>query len=530
MPERLSKEDAVVLRFGGGLNTSASEDEINPRDAADGQNFILDVKNSAYRNRKPFDLLGTTPNSASIGGFANLQKSDGTVSMLVQAGTAVYEWDGSVFSASLATVASGAKLRGHRSQSWQLSDKVIITDLALLEDVMEWDGTTLQNVTFTDETGSTLFGPFRAKYCIIANERAIFSNVHDNGTNFPHIVVGTKGGDYTIITTSNLPSSALSLLDPFYLIQPDYRSINGFQKAFGTVITSSKDGELFKLVGVNAQDFAFDDFYPESGSSSDEGVVFIGSDTLSGRPGKIESLIQSARFGDVEEDDLSLSISDKIETVDDWTLIYNNRLKRVYCFDGQGNCWVYFKSLKQTDLSPWSRWLTTHSSSMSPTAVMSMLDPVDGLEYVYFGDDSGNFYRMEGTGALGDGGTDSVKTSRTSASFKAQLDSEVYDIQGWFTYRSSDEVTLDASILFNGENVFNEPLSITLPATTGVKSYGGGYYYADENYYSESLSGRLSRESFAIPSGSNEFQVRVTYTGTKDINIQEIGLRFFTSS
>ena len=529
MPERIVQEDAVILRFGGGLNTSASEDEINPRDSADGQNFILDVKNSAYRNRKPFDLLGTAPNAGSIDGFANLQKTDGTVSMLVQAGTAVYEWDGSVFSSSLDTVASGTKLRGHRSQSWQLTDKVIIADLALQQPVMEWDGTTLQDVTFVDEDGSTAFGAFRAKYCIIANERAIFANIHDNGTNFEHIIVGSKSGDYTNISTAQIPSSALALNDPFYLIQPDYRAINGLQKAFGITSTSSKYGELFKLVGQSAQDFAFDSFYPESGASSDESMVFIGTDILYGKEGRVESLIQTDRFGDVEENDVSLPISDKLETYKDWTLVYNSRLKRVYCFDGQGNCWVYFKSMAASTLSPWSRWLTTHATSMAPTAVMSMLDPVDGLEYVYFGDSSGNFYRMEGTGS-GDGGTTSVKTSRTSASFKAQLDAEVYDVQGWLTYRSSDAVTLDITFLYNGENVFDESLSLTLPATTGIKSYGGGYYYSDENYYSESLTGRLSRESFAIPTGSNEFQVKITYTGTSDINLQEIGLRFATAS
>jgi len=529
MPERIEKEDAVILRFGGGLNTNASEDEINARDAADGQNFILDVKNSAYRNREPFDLLGTTPNFGQINGFVNLQKSDGTISMLVQAGTEVYEWDGTSFSASKGSVASGAKLRGHRSQSWQLSDKVIITDIGLSQPVMEWDGTTLQDVTFTDETGSTSFGVFRAKYCIISNERAIFGNIHDNGSNFPHLFVGSLSGDYTQISVANVPSSSLSVSDPYFLIQPDNRPINGMIKGFGIIATSSKEGELFKLTGSTAKDFAFDDFFPESGASSDEGLVFIGSDILYGKAGRIESLLQSDRFGDVEENDVSLPISDKLKTYTDWTLVYNSRLKRVYCFDGQGSAWVYFKSLKQAGLSPWSKWTTNHSSGMNPTAVMSMLDPSDGLEYVYFGDSAGNFYRMEGTGS-GDGGTDEYTISRTSASFKANLDAEIYDIQGWITYRAGDAVDLDITLLYNGENVFNENLTINLPVVSGIKAYGGGHYYSDGNYYSESLTGRLTRESFAAPTGSNEFQVKVKYTGTADFDIQEIGFRFFTSS
>lgn len=521
-----SKQDATVIRFGGGLNTNASEDEIDAREASDGENFLLDPKNSAFRNREPFDLLGTAPNSGSIDGFACLLKPDGTVSMLVQAGTAVYEWDGSSFSSSKGTVAAGTKMRGPLYQNWQLGDKVIITDLSLNEEIMEWDGTTLSFTSFTDENGSAWTGDFRAKYCVVDNERAIFANVHDNGTNYPHLIVGSERGDYTVISNSTRPASAVSDEDPFFLVQPDYRPINGFSSAYGVVASSSLKGDMFKLTGGAASDFDIAPLFPRSGASGEESMAFVGNDIIYGRQGRIESLKAVDKFGDVENDDLSIKIKDSIQGYDEWVIVYNSRNQRVYCFpDNEAECWTLFKPLMGSELSPWVKYRSNHSLSFQPTAVMNMLDPVDGLEYVYMGDDSGNLYRMEGTGS-GDGGTTDVRITRTSANFKADLDAKVFKIDGWITYRSTDELSVSIKILFNGEHVFDKAINATLSATDSRKVYGGGFYYGDENYYSEALSGRLARKQFIVPGAGNEFQCEVTHSGTEEVNIQEIGLLF----
>ena len=37
--------EPLVIKFGGGLHTRASEDEIDAREAADGANFLLDLEN-----------------------------------------------------------------------------------------------------------------------------------------------------------------------------------------------------------------------------------------------------------------------------------------------------------------------------------------------------------------------------------------------------------------------------------------------------------------------------------------------------
>ena len=68
-------EESLTIKFGGGLHTRASEDEIDPREAADGANFLLDLENRELRNRPPFDLIGQVPNAGEIRGGGSLLKS-----------------------------------------------------------------------------------------------------------------------------------------------------------------------------------------------------------------------------------------------------------------------------------------------------------------------------------------------------------------------------------------------------------------------------------------------------------------------
>src|SRR3990167_4758607 len=298
----------LKLRFGGGLHSRASEEDIDPRECHDGKNFSLDADNQQFRPRRPFDLIGTLPNGAEVRGGATLLKSDGTISTLFQGGANVYEWDGLTGFTKVATVSSTAKLRGRLESNWQLSDKVLITDLALVDPVKEWNGTTFQNVTFTDEDGYN-FGTFKARYCYVSNERAIFANVSSNSVATPHLVVGCKRGDYTNITVANRPSSAMSALDPFFLVQPDNQYINGIIEAFGQTVISSKLGSLYKLTGADATDFAISLLAQRAGPSSDEGIELAVNDIVLGAQGRVKSIKGVQQFGDVEQNDLSFWIT-----------------------------------------------------------------------------------------------------------------------------------------------------------------------------------------------------------------------------
>lgn len=518
--------ESIVLTFGGGIHTRASQDDINDVECADGRNFSLDAGNKELRNRKPFDLVATATNAAQINGFICLQKSDGTVSMLVQAGTTVYEWDGASTFTSRGTVSSSARLRGRLEHNWQLDDEVLITDLALQEPVMKWDGTTLADVSFLQSDGSTAWtGDFRARYLIVQNERAIFFNIYDNTTAFPHLVVGAQRGDYTILSVSDRPSSSLNEADPFFMVQPDLRYINGVTEIKGSIVTSSRDGSLFKISGQSAQDFAIEPFFPRSGVSGSEAMTNIGNDALYARQGRIESLMSTDKFGDVETDDVSLKVSDQIEAYSDWTLVYNQRVQRAYCFSsGVGECWTLHKPMVGGELSPWMKWTTEHGLDFQPTAVMNCLDPSDGLEYVFMGDDSGNIYRMEGSGS-GDGGTTDVVMEWLSKLVTIPQDAQVFNVEGWIRYRSNVAFTLTLTFEYQGENVFDRSINLEIPGASGIGYYGGTYYYGGSVYYT-SKTQKLARKIFSAPGRGNEFQVRASVTGDSDIYINQIGLRF----
>lgn len=515
-------EDAIILKFGGGIHSRASEDEINERECFDGQNFDLDLQNLEFRNRKPFDLLSTAPNAAEIRGFAGLLSADGSISMLVQSGDTVYEWNGVSFT-SVGAVNASARLRGRLEQNFTLSDKVIITDMNLTQPVMEWDGSTLSTMSHN------LTGDFLAKYCFVDKERAFYGNVVSNTIATPHMLVGSGIEDHTDLSVSNKPSSALAESDPFFMLTPDLRPINGLVSAFQTIVMSSNFGSLFIISGASAKDFAIDELYPRSATSGDESMAYIGNDVAYGRQGRLETVSSTDRFADVETDDLTVDISDKIEGFKNWNTIYNSRLQRVYFIpENQQQVWVLHKPLVDTEISPWSKWSTLHPSSFNVTAAMNLLDPVDGLEYVFFGDSIGNLYRLEGSGT-GDAGT-SIRSERLSKLFSAPLDADIYQIEGWIKYRKGIAATVTLNFEFAGEHIFNQPIIIDIPAATGKPFYGTAFYYGTKNFYRSAFTARLARRKFTAAGQSNEFQIRVSIEGAEEVRINEIGLRFLEAS
>lgn len=545
MPSKIGTEDAQVLRFGGGINSRASEDRIDPLECTDGQNFLLDAGTGEFRKRPPFDLVGTVPNAAEVRGFVTLLKSDGTVKMAVQAGATVYDWDGANTFTSIGTVAATAKLRGAKEAIFQLDDKVIITDLNLAEEVHEWNGTTFQQTSFLASDGSTAFATFRAKYCVVENERAYFGNVHDNGTNIPHLLVCSQRGQFEVIiatgqaSTDRAGAAGMTAEDPWFLPMPQFKPINGLVFAMSVLAVSQQKGAFDYLTGVDATDFALTKLHDGSGASGFESTVSITNDIVYGVSGAIESLQSTDKFGNVEFDDLSFKIAPStasatrpsIRSYTGWTLVYNSRLRRVYCFpDGQQECWVLFTDFIGTELSPWSKWVTKHALAFQPTAVMTCRDPSDGLEYVFMGDASGNVYRMEGSGTSGDGGTHSIRAFRTSMLYSAPLDSKAQRLQGWIQHRKNLANTAELTVLWAGEHVFDEMISREFSALTFGTPYGGSVYYGGAFYYGVAQENRLVRQQWTAPGRSNQFQLKTQVDGFNDFAWTETGVRYEATS
>jgi hypothetical protein len=676
----------VVIKFGAGLHTRPPEDEIVDNEAADGYNFDLDVENSDLRPRAPFDLLGTVPNAASVLGGGSFRLADGTVKAFFQAGTKVYSWDGTSFSsaAPLDTVDSTAQLRGHwRSHSWELDGLLLISDLNLKEPVKQWDGTTWADVSFLSNPSTALGVALCCKYISVVNERAIYANLKQDSTTYPHMIVGSTRSSHDIVSVSDRPSSAIGESDPFFMLSPDLRGINGFVEAFGTAILSTQYGKLFQLNGSSAQDFEFDEFFPGSYAAGDESVAYIGNNIIYGRQGRIESAIDTNRFGDSAADDITKGIGDRVKTYTGWTAVYNSRLNRVYLFpESTQEVWVFDNALTDGKVSPWMRWTSAHALGFLPTFVMSMLDPTDGLEYVFMGDENGNVYRLEGTGTTGDGGSASCpiasslgtaignmtgggnlaaafestvsqaaaacasKSSSTNAyvgqtlataaaiakvrvrgsndagyvsaanptvtitlygkqgtapsngtdgtslgstsftdtanessartitssdtttawdhvwvyvahdgaaatSAVAELEifakiageaittqwvSKLFSLplnalgnrtMGYVKYRKNDAVDASIDLLYAGEAVYEDGVTVSLPAAIANAYYNGNYYYNNSEPYGAAGIDRLVRQRIEIPGGdTNEFQVRVQVESANTFDINEIGLRF----
>ena len=536
MPSRVDPKDLdVTIKFGGGIHSRASEDEIDPREAADGANFLLDLENRELRSRAPFDLIGTVPNASEIRGGGSLIKADGTVSTLFQAGNKVYEWNGVTTFTEKATVSATAQLRGHwRSHNWQLgTNKLLLTDLNLVDPVKEWDGTTFASVAFINGSAggsASAFGTFKAKYLSISDERAVFSHVQDPGAVNPHMIVGSQRADYAIISSTQRPASSLSEEDPFFLLMPDLRPINGHVEAFGVTVLSTEGGQLFKLTGASAKDFAFSNFYPGSAASGSESVSYIGNDIIYGRQGRIESVRDTDRFGDTEADDLTRGVADQTADFTGWRIVYNSRLTRVYLFpDDVSECWVFNNAMRGGQVSPWMKWTTLHPLAFEPTFVMSMLDPGDGLEYVFMGDSGGKIYRLEGSGDNGDGGLYNMVLDWRTKLFSCPLDAEAYNIVGYIKYRKNEAATVTITFEYAGETAFDESIDINLPAIGGVSHFGGSVWFGGAFYFGAPFS-RLIRRRLDIVGQASDLQVRIQCTSVNAVNINEIRLRFTAAS
>lgn len=82
------------LLFGGGISPAVNPRDLLDREAADGENFDIKLDGGKLARRKPFDTIATAPNGKAIRGGAELQKVDGSLSALIQAGSKVYRWEG----------------------------------------------------------------------------------------------------------------------------------------------------------------------------------------------------------------------------------------------------------------------------------------------------------------------------------------------------------------------------------------------------------------------------------------------------
>jgi hypothetical protein len=524
-------ENYVEIVFGGGLNTRTSETAIGDSECADGQNFDLDLDNSDFRRRKPFDLAATATNTERINGFGQLLTTGSVLTTWVQAGATVYIWDGADDFNEIATVNGGARLRGPLSQNFMLEDIGIVTDLAQQHPVLEFDGSAMTAMEHN-------LGSFYARYAAVDFDRAFYANVRAN-IDLPHVLVGSERENHDNLSVSDRASSSLSAADPFYLTAPDLRPIKGLIRAFNRLTFPTMNGEIYHLTGSDPSDFSIDSLYQNVRIEGEEAIAYIGNDIAYGQGGKGESLFATQNLGETESDDLTREIANQVKNIKDWIVRYNPRTSKVYFFNPSGNqVFVFHKDLtddrsrrlaqsRSTALvSPWSRWRTQHAMSFQPTATMVLRDPVDGLERLFMGGPAGEIWRVDGTGGQ-DGGTADIEASRTSKYFRTPVSGKHFKVAGTIWYRKTAQTTVTLTFLIGGTAVRDQDITITLPALSGGSYFGGDAWFGGDFYFGVAFEQRLSLQNFDGPDGQNAgWQVRATVDGASDFAIARIELYF----
>lgn len=494
MPSRDERNQATYdLRFGGGTHTRPSPEDIGDHEDAGGKNFDLDVEDMTWRPRFGIRKVAEVTNSARINGFAQVRKPSGALSTLIQAGGNVYHWDLSDGASALSgftlidTVEETARLTGTLDSQWSLDDKVIIADRGLAENIKEWDGKTFQDLEI--ESASNCTQNLRAKYAVVDNERLWLANLLDGVKPLPHMVAVSGREEPGRLTTFDRPTSALGAADPFQITSPDLRAINGLVISFGSVVYSTFEGNMYRLLGDNTRNFAHLPLFSGSGATGEEGVVFVGNDVFWGRGPVIESLSAAETLGDVTVDDITRKIFTEkafapIKNIKEWTLVYDRNRGLLYCFgNDRHDCWVFHKALWDEVVrtvsrrdpvipsSPWVRWEMWNSSvdrlGIHPTRAWEMYDN-DGVRQIYWGNEAGEIFQMQSkqlgdTGPFGNSFPTAVKSERRSR-ILTMPEGSYWELEGYLLYvKTIEDYTVTLTFRHQGIECYDQSITLTLP-------------------------------------------------------------------
>lgn len=467
------------LTFGGGLN---EQDDINiaADECISGQNFLLSKAQRSYRPRQPFDKKGTAPNAGDVRGIMQLSKKDGSMTTLVQAGAIVYGVDSSFVFTNMGACTATSKLRGN---TWALDEVMVITDLQKQTVVKQWDGATYSTLVHGIGGVTNLY----AKYAVEFNGRMLYLNITTDTTNLPHLIYATAFQTYKSFDTTKRSGDATFTTgnEAFYITTPDLKEINGVAVFYKTLIISTVDGRLFRLTGDDSKTYNFEEFYPGSAAIGDEAIVNTGNDVMFvRRGGHIDFLTATQSYGDVSVADASKWIPTSTASISSCISVYDRTTQRVYFFI-PNKILVFDKEIYYTgEFSPWSAYTTNMPSNLTCNAAVFLKAPSDGSYTLYFGDNVGNIYDLNGVGT-GDAGTYPINTSRKT---RLISDEELDELRNRFVarcvYRRRGSMTMQCDIEWEDEGVVT---TATIPLKDPLVTAGTVFYgsVASPSYYGD---------------------------------------------
>jgi hypothetical protein len=297
------------------------------------------------------------------------------------------------------------------------------------------------------------------------------------------------------------------------------------------LVISTERGRLYKLTGTDANDYAWQPFYLGSAAVGHETMVNIGNDIAYMKEGgAIDLLSATQSFGDVRADDLTRWIQSSVSGLSDAIACYDQVRQKVYWFTQNdtatvGRALVLFKDVLPSGLSPWSIYETDHASSFITSAVKYMRKPGTTDYYVFWGDDAGHVFYMEGD-TNGDGETATeIVTSRTTKLLEGDAYSKV--MIGSVRYRRLNQVSLDLTAEW-AEDLGDSSSSVVLkgPTSDDASVWGSGSYWGGGSYWGSgtvALS-KPSARSFSHVGVGTAFKLTASVSSTKRFHVDHLEL------
>lgn len=379
--------------------------------------------------------------------------------------------------------------------------------------------TTATGSSITFDTGIDLY----AKYSVVHNDRLWLFNIDTvQGavrTENPHMILVSAFDNPESFDTVNRSGTATGNA-AFFQLTPDLKPINGVAQFNKQLIVSTVDGMLFRLIGLDASDYQFVQYFAGSAALGEESMANIGNDVAYLRKGgNIDLLTTTDTSGDVRADDLSRWIPTSTKDLTSAMTVYDQFNQKVF-FILDDRILVFFKDiLEGGGGSPWSSYKTQLTDSngdfiFKTKAATYIRRPGLTTQTIYLGDADGNIYDMDGSGT-GDNGSDIIVQRKSKL---LEVDKENILI-GNIQYRRFGE--FNVSLLFDWASEYNiTQCDITLkgvPPGAQIPAFYNNisFYNSANDFYNEgfTFADKVSRQNFS-PSGRSEAFFMTFYTET----------------
>lgn len=434
-----------------------------------------------------FDINKTTP----------LLKWDGTTCSRLL--TAIYDGNPASVtsitrSGSTATVTTSGshslstgdivKIAGAVETDYNIEAEVTVTGATTFTYTVAGSPSTPATGTITWDNGTDIY----AKYGLVHNGRLWAFNVKAGASDLPHLIAVSAFENIESFDTSARAGdgSFATGAEAFYLLSPDLKPINGVALFNKEIIVSTLEGRLYRLAGYDANTYEWIEYHGGSAAIGTETMANFGNDVIFMREGgNIDTLRATDTSGDVEADDLSRWIPETTKDLSDALTVYDRTNQKVYMFVTNKALVLFKNNLYGSQFSPWGVYTTQMTNSLNAVSARHLRRPGETTYSLYWGDDSGNIYDANGTGA-GDSGSTNIRTTRTSHLQETPQFTQ-FPVYGNVRYRRQGECEL--GILFNWSDIYNvSTVSVTLkgPSAADAPSYfGGAVYFGGDFYFNE---------------------------------------------